>query len=119
LVGRILSLAEEPDDLIPRLRTKPIIYSIVNLIAAAWVYRFLVTGGWLTNHYQWNDPNIVNLILAIVEPAAVLAVIAYWIWRTPSLYRLLFILFVVQLVIGAGFVAFIGFFFFTWKPKMM
>jgi len=115
----LLSLAEGADDLIPHLKTKPVIYSIVNLIAAAVVYRFLITGGWLTNHYEWNDPNIVNLILAIVEPAAVLAVIAYWIWRTPFLYRLLFIFFVVQLVIGVGFVAFIGFFFFTWKPKMM
>ena len=105
--------------MIPRLKAKPIIYSIVNLIAAGWVYRFLITGGWLTNHYQWNDPNIVNLVLAIVEPVAVLSVIAYWIWRTPFLYRLLFIFFVVQLVIGAGFLAFILLFFFTWKPKMM
>jgi hypothetical protein len=119
LIGRILSLPQDADDLIPHLKAKPVIYSIVNLIAAASVYRFLITGGWLTNHYQWNDPNIVNLVLAIVEPAAVLAVIAYWIWRTPFLYRLLFIFFVVQLVIGVGFVAFIGFFFFTWKPKMM
>jgi hypothetical protein len=54
-----------------------------------------------------------------VEAAAVLSVIVYWIWRTPFLYRLLFIFFIVQLVIGAGFLAFIGFVFFTWKPKMM
>jgi hypothetical protein len=119
LVARLLSLAQDAGVLIPHLKTKPVIYSIVNLIAAAWVYRFLITGGWLTNHYQWNDPNIVNLVLAIVEPVAVLAVISYWIWRTPFLYRLLFIFFVVQIVIGAGFLAFIGLFFFTWKAKMM
>jgi hypothetical protein len=118
-LARLLSLGQDADDLIPRLRTKPVIYSIVNLIAAAWVYRFLVTGGWLTNHYQWSDPNVINLVLAIVEPAAVLVVIAYWIWRTPVLHRLLFIFFIVQLVIAAGFLAFIGFFFFFWKPKMM
>ena len=98
---------------------KPIIYSAVNLIAAAWVYWYLITGGWLTNHYHLDDPNIVNLVLAIFEPMAVLGVIVYWIWRTRFLYRLLFIFFLLQLLIGAGFIAFIGFFFFTWKPKMM
>lgn len=98
---------------------KPIIYSVVNLIASAWVYWYLITGGWLANHYHLDDPNIVNLGLAIFEPITLLGVIAYWIWRTRFLYRLLFIFFLVQLVIGAGFIAFIGFFFFTWKPKMM
>ena len=92
---------------------------MVNLIGAAWVYWYLITGGWLTNHYHLNDPNIVNLILAIIEPIAVLVVVAYCIWQTRALYRLLFISFVIQLVIGTGFVAFLGFFYFTWKPKMM
>jgi hypothetical protein len=89
------------------------------LIGAIWVYRYLITGGWLTNHYQLNDPNIVNLVLAIFEPVAVAGVVAYWIWRTRSLYRLLFILFLAQLIVGAGFLAFILFFFLTWKAKMM
>jgi predicted membrane channel-forming protein YqfA (hemolysin III family) len=89
------------------------------LIAAIWVYRHLITGSWLTNHYQLNDPNIVNLVLAIFEPLAVAGVVAYWIWRTRSLYRLLFILFLAQLIVGAGFLAFILFFFLTWKAKMM
>jgi hypothetical protein len=101
------------------LKTKPIIYSVVNLIAATWVYRYLITGGWLTNHYQLNDPNIVNLALAIFEPIAVAGVVAYWIWRNRLLYRLLFILFLAQLIVGAGFLAFILLFFFTWKPKLM
>ena len=101
------------------LKTRAIVYSAVNLIAAIWVYRYLITGGWLTNHYQLNDPNIVNLVLAIFEPVAVAGVVAYWIWRTRSLYRLLFILFLAQLIVGAGFLAFILFFFLTWKAKMM
>ncbi|MFZ1221031.1 MAG: hypothetical protein WAO00_17185 [Chthoniobacterales bacterium] len=101
------------------MKTKPIIYSLVIVIAAAWIYRGLITGGWLTNHYRWNDPDIINLFLAILEPIVVLIVAAYWIWRTQGLYRLLFVSFVVQLITGAGFLAFILFFFFTWKPKLM
>ena len=92
---------------------------MINLVAAAWVYWYLITGGWLTNRYQLGDPNIINLVLAFFEPIAVLAVVAFWIWRTRALYRLLFFFCVVQLLIGAGFLVFIGFFFFTWKPKLM
>ncbi|MFL6588689.1 MAG: hypothetical protein ACJ8M4_00805 [Chthoniobacterales bacterium] len=73
----------------------------------------------MTNHYHLDDPNIVNLALAIIEPIAVLGVVAYWIGRTRFLYRLLFAFFIVQIIIGVGFAAFIGFFFFTWKAKMM
>ncbi len=100
-------------------RWKPILFSAVHSLAAVAVYRFLITGGWLTNHYQLDDPNIVNLLLAVFEPIAVLSVIAYWLTRKPLLYRLMFILFLVQLLIGLGFLVFILFFFVTWKPKMM
>lgn len=100
-------------------RWKAILFTLVHVIAAAAVYRYLITGGWLTNHYQLNDPNIVNLLLAIFEPIAILSVIAYWFGRRPFLYRLMFILFLVQLLIGAGFLAFILLFAITWHPKMM
>ena len=93
--------------------------SVVHLVAATVVYRHLVTGGWLTNRYQLNDPNIVNLVLAIFEPIAVVSVIAYWILRKPFLYRLISILCLFQVLIGAGFLAFILFFMLTWHPKMM
>ena len=93
--------------------------SVVHLIAAAAVYRYLITGGWLTNNYQLNDPNIVNLVLAIFEPIAVISVIAYWLWRKAFLYRLISVLCLFQILIGAGFVAFILFFMLTWHPKMM
>jgi hypothetical protein len=83
------------------------------------VYRLLISGGWITHHYDLRDPDVVNLVLAIVEPILVLVVVAYWIWRTAPLYRALFISFIVQLLIAAGFIAFIGFFFLTWKPKIM
>jgi hypothetical protein len=93
--------------------------TLVHVVAATAVYRHLVTGGWLTNHYQLNDPNIVNLVLAIFEPVAVASVIAYWLLRKPFLYRLISILCLVQILIGAGFLIFILLFAFTWHPKLM
>ena len=101
------------------LKTKAILYSIANLIGAAWVYRHLISGGWLTHHYALHDPDAINLGLAIVEPLVVVCVISYWIWRTRSVYRLLFASFVIQLLIDVGFLALIAFCFFTWKPRLM
>jgi hypothetical protein len=101
------------------LRSKATLFSFINLIAGAAVYRYLITGGWLTNHYQLNDPNIVNLVLAIFEPIAIINVIAYWIWRKSFLYRLVSILALVQILIGAGFLIFILLFMLTWHPKMI
>ena len=60
------------------LPLKATLISAIHVIAAIAVYRHLITGGWLTNHYQLNDPNIVNLVLAIFEPIAIVSVIAYW-----------------------------------------
>jgi len=93
--------------------------SVVHVVAATAVYRYLITGGWLTNHYQLNDPNIVNLALSIFEPLAIVSVIAYWLSRKPSFYRLISILCFVQILIGTGFLIFILLFAFTWHPKMM
>ena len=93
--------------------------SVIHVVAATAVYRHLITGGWLTNRYQLNDPNIVNLGLAVFEPIAVVSVIAYWLLRKPALYRLISVLCLVQILIGAGFLIFILLFVFTWHPKMM
>ena len=101
------------------LRSKATLWSVLNVIAAAAVYRHLMTGGWLTNQYRFNDPNVVNLVFAIFEPLAILVVIAHWVWRTRSLYRLLFVFALIQIVIGAGFAAFVLLFMLTWHPKMM
>jgi hypothetical protein len=98
---------------------KATLYSIIHVIAAGAIYRHLITGGWLTNQYQLNDPNIVNLVLAIFEPIAIVSMIAYWIWRKRILYRLLFLLCLVQVLIGAGVLIFILLFMLTWHPKMM
>jgi hypothetical protein len=107
---------------VPAVLSSPLkagLNSAVHVVAATSVYRYLISGGWLTNHYQLNDPNIVNLVLAIFEPIAIVSVIAYWLWRKPFLYRLISILCFVQILIGVGFAAFILFFAFTWHPKMM
>jgi hypothetical protein len=101
------------------LRLKAALFSFVNLIAGVAVYWYLVTGGWLTNHYQLNDPNIVNLALAVFEPIAIISVIAYWLWRKSFLYRLVSVLALIQVLVGAGFLIFILLFMLTWKPKMM
>lgn len=93
--------------------------TLIHLVAAAAVYRYLITGGWLTNHYRLNDPNIVNLVLAIFEPIAIVSVIAYWLLRKPALYRLISILCLFQILVGAGFLVFILLFVFTWHPKLM
>src|ERR1051325_6527186 len=105
-----------------RSKTKSIIYSAVILIGAVWMYRFLNSGGWLTHHYQLsqlNDPDSLNLIPVIFEPVAVLGVVTYWVWRTRALYRLLFFLFLGQLLIGAGYLAVFLLFVLTYKPRMM
>jgi hypothetical protein len=47
------------------------------------------------------------------------SVIAWWLLRKPFLYRLISILFLVQLLVGAGFLVFILLFALTWHPKMM
>lgn len=91
----------------------------MHVVAAIFVYRYLISGGWLTNHYQTNDPNIVNLVLAIFEPIAIVSVIAYWLWRKSFLYRLIFILALVQILVGAGFLILFLLFVLTWHPKMM
>ena len=101
------------------LKPKPVIYTLVNVTVAVWVLRLLRSGGWLTHHYEWNDPNTINFLLMLIEPVVLLGVIAYWIWRTARLYRLLFVSFVLQLVVAAGFLALFVFFFLTWKPKLM
>jgi hypothetical protein len=101
------------------LLLRPVLISVLHLAAATAIYRYLITGGWLTNHYQLNDPNIINLVLAIFEPLAIVSVISYWLLRRRFLYRLILVLGMVQILIGAGFLIFILLFAFTWQPKLM
>jgi len=96
------------------------LYSIVNVGLGSFIYWHLYTGGWLTNpYYRLNDPDIVNLFVAILEPLIVLAVIVYWWSRRPGSYRLLFWAFILQCLIAAGFLAIFIAFVLTWKPRLM
>ena len=99
--------------------TKAVVYSAVHFLVAGAVYWHLITGGWLTNRYHLEDPDIVNLILAIFEPIAVISVIAYWVSRRPGLYRLMMILSVLQIVVAIGFLVFFLVFAATWHFKLM
>lgn len=89
------------------MNPRAILFSAVHVVVAIAVYRHLISGGWLTNHYQLNDPNIVNLFMAIFEPIAILSVIAYWIARRRFFYRLMSILGLVQVAIAVGFLIFL------------
>ncbi|MDQ6623571.1 MAG: hypothetical protein M3Y86_08815 [Verrucomicrobiota bacterium] len=98
---------------------KAALFSLLHVIAATVVYWHLITGGWLTNTYQLGDANIVNLLLAIFEPIAVVSVIVYWLGRTRVLYRIMSILALAQILIGLGFLLFLLLFVVFWHPKMM
>lgn len=93
--------------------------TVVHLLAAGAVYRHLISGGWLTTNYRLNDPNVVNLGLALFEPMAMASVLAYWIWRRSWVFRMMWTLGLVQLLIGVGFLVFILLFMFFWHPRMM
>ena len=103
----------------PKQSSKAAILSLVHCLVAGAVYCHLDTGGWLTTAYRLDDPNVINLALALFEPFAIASVLAYWIWRAPRLYRILRLLFLGQLVIGLGFLVFFLVFVFTWRPKLM
>jgi uncharacterized membrane protein len=96
-----------------------VLCSAAHLVAAGAVYWHLITGGWLTNHYRLDDPNIVNLLLAVFEAVAVISVAAFWIRRTRFFERLMAILCVVQVLVVLGFLAFFLVFAMTWHPKMI
>src|SRR4051812_13676872 len=99
--------------------SKATLISVIHVIAAILIYRYLISGGWLTNQYHLNDPNLVNLVLAIFEPLAIISVIAFWIRRKRAFYRLMCALCVVQVLVGVGFAVFVIFFALTWQPKLM
>jgi hypothetical protein len=98
---------------------KGIFYSVVIVVAGLDIYWHLYTNGWLTNHYHLNDLDIVNLVLAIVEPILILVVPAYWLTTSRMFHRILFWSFILQLLICIGFGLVILLFVLAWHPRMM
>ncbi len=99
---------------------KTILYSVINVGLGLFIYWHLYIGGWLTNpYYRLNDPDIVNLFVAILEPLIVLSVIVFWLNRSRTAYRFLFAAFVLQCLIAAGFAAVLILFVLTFKPRLM
>ena len=81
-------------------RVKAFLVCSAHVLIALGVYWHLITGGWLTQSYSWNDPNVINLALALLEAVAVGSVIAFWIWPKPFTYRFAVDLFVIQIVVA-------------------
>ena len=48
-----------------------------------------------------------------------LCVSAYWAWRTSFLYRLMFVLAMIQVLFGVAFLAFVVLFSLTYHPRLM
>jgi hypothetical protein len=102
----------------PLFRPKVGIICVLHLLCAGGVYRLLITGGWLTNHYRWDDPDDFNLVLAIFEPLCVAAVLALVIGRRAFLYKLLVDLLIVQIIVSAGLLILLLLFVLTWHAGM-
>jgi hypothetical protein len=98
---------------------KGILYSLVIVVAGLDIFWHLYTNGWLTNHYHLNDLDIINLVLAILEPILILIVVVYWLTARAMFHRILFWSFILQLLICAGFGLVILLFVLSWHPRMM
>jgi hypothetical protein len=96
-----------------------IIVCLLHLLFAAAVYWHLVTHGWFDENYHWDDPNNINLVLAVFEPLCAAAVAALAITRKPFFYKLLIDLLILQLLAAACFLAVVLIFVLTYKPRMM
>ena len=94
LSSRGISAAENPS------KARALFVSSGHVLIAIGVYWHLITGGWLAQSPAWNDPNIINLALALLEAIAVGSVLAFWIWPRPFLYRFMADLLVIQAVVG-------------------
>ena len=100
-------------------RPRVVLVSLLHLLCAGGVYRYLIIGGWLTNHYHWDDPNDINLVLAVFEALCAVAVLALAICRKPFLYKLLIDLLIIQIIISSCLLILLLLFILTWHPRMM
>ena len=98
---------------------KIIVLCLFHGLIATGVYWHLITGGWLTSeHYQWGDPNNINLVLAVFEAMAVATAIMLLALKKRFVYLLAVDFMVVQLLLVAVMGALLVLFILTWKPGM-
>jgi len=111
--------ARRPAPAGPFFGPRVILVCLLHLLIAGAFYRALIIGGWLTNsYYRWDDPDDINLVLAIFEPVCAVLVIAMLFTRRRFLYKLLVDLLVLQLLFSAAFLGMMLLFALTWKPRM-
>jgi hypothetical protein len=91
---------------------------LFHLLVAGGIYWHLVSGGWLSVHYEWRDPNNINLVLALLEGLVVALVIALLATRSRFVHRFLVDLFYIQLLLGTILLAVGLIFILTWHPKL-
>jgi len=101
-----------------RFLKRAVLVCVLHVVIAGAVYRHLIEGGWLTAKFQWNDPDNINLVLAVFEGFCVAAVIALVISKRLFFYKMLVDLLVIQLLLAAVFLSLFLVFMLTWHPKM-
>ena len=100
------------------LSPRVIIVCLLHLVIASGVYWHLITDGWLTNNYHWDDPNNINLVLVMFEAFCAVVVVLLGVARKRFFYKLLIDLVVIQFILVAGFLILLLIFMLTWHPKM-
>ena len=99
-------------------RPRVIIVCLLHLLFAGAVYWHLITGGWLATSYHWNDPDDINLVLAVFEALCAVVVVALVVGRKRFFYKLLVDLLVIQLILAVGLLILLLLFVLTWQPRM-
>jgi len=98
---------------------RSVIAPLIHLLLAGTAYWNLAKAGWLTATYHWNDPDDINLVLALFEGLCALAVFAFAAFRTTFLSKLLNGLLVIQLILAVSIFALVMYVVLTWKPRMI
>jgi len=121
VAGAIIHACRTPANTAPGnvpLTWKVIVLCVSHGLIAAEVYWHLINGGWLAVHYHWDDPDNINLVMAVFEALAAVVTVALLIFRSRFLYRLLIDLMLIQLLLAVVMAGLLLLFVFTWKPKM-
>lgn len=121
VAGAIIHSCRTPVNIAPGnvpLTWKAIVLCVSHGLIATEVYWHLINGGWLAAHYHWDDPDNINLVMAIFEALAAAVTVALLISRRRFFYRLLIDLMFIQLLLAVVMAGLVLLFVLTWKSKM-